>query len=571
VAVGSVCFVLHSHLPYVLGHGRWPHGADWLNEAAAETYIPLLRELEDLVADGVSPGVTIGLTPILCEQLASEAFAEEFTGYAGRAAEAAEADAREFARQGLSARAAVAEMWNGWYKRVLEDFAGRFGLDLVGAFRRLQDGGHIEIITCAATHGYLPLLGTDESVRAQIRQGVAAYERHFGRRPRGIWLPECAYRPAYHWSPPVEDAQVPAFDRAGLERFLSEAGIEYFIVDSHLLAGGEAVGVYLDRFRVLRELWEQSRRAVPAVRAETGRTPHQAYYVGPVGDDQAPVAFFARDPETALQVWSGEHGYPGDEWYLDFHKKHYPSGMRYWRVTGPKTDMADKAEYDPGRIDERLRAHAGHFADLAAATLAREARGGHTPLLCAPFDAELFGHWWFEGPRWLGMVIRALKAKGVSVDTCGRRLDAQPPETVVALPEGSWGKGGFHWIWLNDWTKWTWRHIYEAEARLAKLARVYPRITDPRLKDAVKQLARELLLLESSDWQFLISTWSARDYAEMRVADHFEAFGRIATIVEAALAGRSVGDADWAYLDSRARRDDVFPDINPLWWAGGPR
>ena len=201
--IGSFTFVLHAHLPYVLSHGRWPHGTDWLNEAAAETYIPLLDMLNDLVQEGLSPHMTLGLTPILGEQLSDPAFAEEFRSYLSMKAEAASEDMDHFRRTGERHLADVAQYWKMFYQRISDHFESRYQGHLVQAFRALQDEGHIEIITCAATHGYLPLLGQDTSVQAQIKQGVAAYTRQYGRPPRGIWLPECAYRPRYRWAPPV--------------------------------------------------------------------------------------------------------------------------------------------------------------------------------------------------------------------------------------------------------------------------------------------------------------------------------------------------------------------------------
>ena len=93
---GHFAFVLHSHLPYVLSHGRWPHGTDWLNEAAAETYLPILRILEELITEGYQPKLTIGFSPVLCEQLSDNSFKEEFVGYLNQKIKAAQHDSEEF-------------------------------------------------------------------------------------------------------------------------------------------------------------------------------------------------------------------------------------------------------------------------------------------------------------------------------------------------------------------------------------------------------------------------------------------------------------------------------------------
>ncbi len=201
-ALGSFSLVLHAHLPYVLSHGKWPHGTDWVSEAAAETYVPLLNVFNRLVDEGLQPRVTLGLTPILCEMLSDLSFMDEFQNYLQGKIEGARGNGREFAEQGMDSFRDIALFWENWYTGIARDFEHKYERDIVGAFRRLQDGGHLEIITSAATHGYLPLLGRDESVRAQIVLGVATYKKHFGRAPRGIWLPECAYRPSYEWSPP---------------------------------------------------------------------------------------------------------------------------------------------------------------------------------------------------------------------------------------------------------------------------------------------------------------------------------------------------------------------------------
>ncbi|HWP35651.1 MAG TPA: 1,4-alpha-glucan branching protein domain-containing protein [Thermodesulfobacteriota bacterium] len=570
--VGSLAFVLHAHLPYVLAHGRWPHGTDWLNEAAAETYLPLLRALDRLLAEGLQPRLTIGITPVLSEMLADRGFAAEFEGYLAQKIEAAEADQREFARVGDAAMQRLAERWEGWYRGIRDEFVGRYGRDLVGAFRRLQDAGAIEILTSAATHGYLPLLGEDTSVQAQIKQGVATYRRHFGRPPRGAWLPECAYRPRYRWQNPVEEDAPPRL-RKGIDEFLAENGIEYFVIDSHLLKGGRAIGIYIDRFEALKRLWEQYvRERGEALRPEAPRSPYDLFLVASK-PDMRPVAVFTRDPRTALQVWSGQHGYPGDGCYLDFHKKRFPGGLRYWRVTDAKADLADKQPYDPEAAAGRIAPQADHFHGLVKATLGEHrAAAGRPGVLTAPFDAELFGHWWFEGPEWLAAVLRRVAADPeLELTTAGAALEAHRPEEVIALPEGSWGEGGHHWIWLNPDTVWTWRHVYRAERELPALlaeAGVERLARDRALSRVLRQAARELLLLEASDWQFLISTFSARDYAELRVARHDEDFRRLAAIARRLLGAGPGGLApeEEAFVAAVEGRDRLFPDLDLAWW-----
>ncbi len=566
--------VLHAHLPFVLNHGRWPHGADWLNEAAAETYVPLLLMMRNLERDGVPWKLNLGLTPVLCEQLGSKEFRTEFEGYLADKIAAADVNATEFSGRGEHALAALARRWQGYYQSIREAWLHQWHGDLLGGFNEHRKSGRLEILTCAATHGYLPLLGRDGAADAQLRTAVATHRRHFGTDPRGIWLPECAYRPRYKWSPPV-GARWAATERQGVEELLAAHGLKFFIADTHLVRGGRAVGLYLARFDELRKLWARFERETGKP-MDTERSPHLPYWVATEGkseQDRDAVAVFARDPDTGVVVWSGEHGYPGDGAYLDFHKKHHPGGLRYWRVTRPKSELHEKELYEPDKIEARLDENATHFVELAGKLL----KGGTGPgprILTAPYDAELFGHWWFEGVRWLEKVIRkAAERTDLETVRLGDVLEQRPPEEVIALPEGSWGQGGFHWIWLNEDTSWSWDRIYVAEDRMEKLAGELIRReaagvpgTD-KLRKVLTVAAKELLVLEASDWQFLISTISARDYAELRLQRHAADFSAVASIADLVLTGRPVSAEQDALVDSLAQRDFLFKDLDPAWWA----
>ena len=561
---GYFTFVLHSHLPYVLGHGRWPHGTDWLNEAAAETYIPLLMVCNRLAAKGISPKFTIGISPVLCEQLAHRSFIDEFKDYLEQKIEAAGADATEFYRTGQNEYHDLARMWEDYYKEIKSTFNDRYNNDLIGEFRRLQDEGHIEIITCAATHGYLPLLSQDISCQVQVKTARASYKRHFGREPRGIWLPECAYRPSYEWSPPVKiKGLADSYPRKGVEEFLSENGLEYFFVDSATLKGGKAIGVYVDRFEALKTLWGVFEKQYVPRDEDEEKSPQNVYLVGSK-EGKMPVGVFTRDPESSLQVWSGEWGYPGDGNYLDFHKKRFPGGHRYWKVTSAKSDLADKQIYNPNWINGRIEENASHFVNLVKNILRGHYESTGAPgILVAPFDSELFGHWWFEGPRFLEKAIEKLGSDDeIGLSTASEYYDLSKPSKIVSLPEGSWGEGGYHYIWFNEWTEWTWKHIYEDELKMIELGKRYANAGELE-KRIIAQAGRELLLLSASDWQFLISTWAARDYAETRIAAHHEAFKRLAEMAD---RSDSLSDGEREYLADLEKRDDIFPDFDPRWF-----
>ncbi len=240
---------------------------------------------------------------------------------------------------------------------------------------------------------------------------METHERFFGRKPRGIWLPECGYRPAGTWQfpvPPDGSSRPPKpFYREGVEQILAEHGIQFFYVDTHLVDSST-------RFTPYQLLAGGIPRAMESVEEPPHKNFYRPYYAdGP--DRDAQVAFFTRDPRTSVQVWSGDQGYPGDANYLEFHKKRWPGGNRYWRITGAKIDLGLKQPYDPAIALERTREHAKHFVRITTETLERYGKNGAAAsILTAPFDAELFGHWWFEGPEWLKNVALEFAQAGIA-------------------------------------------------------------------------------------------------------------------------------------------------------------
>jgi len=534
--------VLHSHIPYVLAHGNWPHGMDWLYEAAAETYLPLIDVFERLSEEGIPAQATVGFTPVLMEQLKDAGFARGFDEYLRMKIEVARRDRVYFERTGNAALRPLTDFWAAWYGRVLENFHGRCHGDIIGAFRSLQDRGQIEVLTSAATHGYFPLLARDESIRQQVRQGRHTYRKYFGREARGFWIPECAYRPGYSWGNPLGDGE--PYPRLGIDEILGQEDIGYFFVDAHLLKGGEAKGVYLDRFPGLKLLWDKFQGSYEPL-DELPRDPYSSHLAHP-----SHVPFFARDDVSGSQVWSRATGYPGDGAYLEFHKKHFPGGIRYWKITSSQADLGLKEPYDPAATRDRMEQHAGHFVSVIEESLKGRASGS----VVALYDTELFGHWWFEGPEWLYFVIKKLSAGPVKPMSAGGCLDRLPPESVISLPEGSWGQGGFHWIWLNDDTAWIWKKIYRIEEAAAVLT---PRL-DRLDRRILKQFFREKFLLESSDWPFLISTWSARDYAENRAAEHYE---RALTLAGWLEEGRALTETEESLLNVFETEDRLFEEV----------
>ena len=522
----TYALVLHSHLPYVRGAGRWPHGEEWIHEAILGTYLPLLVLLHDLRAEGVRYRITIGLTPTLLEQLADEDIRARFLAYADDQIRRAELDAWDFGVAGTSTKQAVAEFYRASYARLKHAFSERFGRDIVGAFADLARTGEVEILTSAATHGYLPLLDA-RSVEAQLTVGLASTARLTGLEPTGIWLPECAYRP-------------------GLERALERHGFTHFFTDAALVRGQE-VSRAAKRFRSKRD--HHSGAGAAVLEAAPMLVDPTVDLLRPYLVADSSVAAVSRHPEISGQVWSASQGYPGDPYYREFHRKDDRSGLRYWRVTGT-TDLGDKAEYAVDLAAARVREHAAHFSAAVRDKLAtHRAATGRDGMLVTTFDSELFGHWWFEGIDWLGLVLREL---GDLATTIAGRLEADPPRERVALAEGSWGKDNDHTTWLAPRTQWMWDGIRNAAARVGSLADAPP--GDALRRRAADQTLRELLLLESSDWPFLVTTGQAADYAAERFRSHAQ---RLQRSLELATRGTADDEVELRSLDGA---DNPFPD-----------
>ncbi len=555
--LGRFLLCLHSHMPYVLSHGKSPHGTDWINESAVECYLPLLHALDRLLDEGIKPRWTVNITPILAEQLADPAFKDEFEQYCQSKIDFAVEDQKRFEREGPLWMQGLAYFWQSFYTRGLVQFKHQWGRSIVDAFRYFQEQGSIEIITSGATHGYQPLLGTDESCRAQVRLGVQTYEKHFGCKPRGIWLPECAYRPRYEWKSPVEESQAP-WERKATDEIVAEEGLEYFFVDSHMIRGGHPLGTYAANFPQLAELFARSSRYFTP--PEEFRSEYEHYMLS------TGTTCYARDPQTTVKVWSGDVGYPGDERYLEFHKQLYPGRLRYWRISQNKSDLGAKQPYDPFAAYEQIPEHAEDLVNVIKGALAHyRGLADRSGTLVAMYDTELFGHWWWEGPEFLYELGRAMHRDGeIEMVSGGDVQDEDPARHLIHLPEGSWGEGGYHYIWLNEDNSWTWAKLYPVERKLRQMARDY---ADGAARELVIQAAREMLLAEASDWQFLISTFAARDYAEVRFQDHIDRFNRLAEIADRVHGGSAIRPDEEAFLAECRQKDAPFQDLDLSLWA----
>jgi len=537
---GAFALVLHSHLPYVLTHDRLEE--EWLFEAVVESYLPLLHVFHQLVLQGVSPKATVGITPVLLEQFADSRFAPRLLEYLEQKIRAAQEDYILFHRRNEPELARLARLWEELYRRAALFFRDDLSADLIGAFRRLQKKGHLELIASAATHAYLPLLGLDESIQAQVSFGVRCYQHHFHTRPRGFWLPECAYRPASYWTPPVNGiAGLQPTARSGVDRMLSTVGLRYFLVDAR-----------------------QLRTSPPGY----GRhSPHRLYELAQQGTAySSPVTIFSRDFETTAQVWQHDGGYPGDPVYLEFHKKQKEGGLRYWRITDRRATLAYKQPYAPELAFAQASIHAAHFAGVLREHLSDHwRRTGERGIVVAAFDTELFGHWWFEGPQWVLELLRRLaSAPDVTVTTCSEYLAAHPPQQSVQLRESSWGDGGDHRVWWQDATRQLWQDQYQAECDMQSLGeRLDGEQPDTQLSRILRQCGRELLLLQSSDWPFMIGTRSTPDHARQRAALHYENFQHCRRLAERYMKGEVIAGEDWRQLTEMEQQDALFPTLDP--------
>ncbi len=532
---------LHGHLPYVLHHGRWPHGSVWLCEAAFDSYLPLIEALQALEREKIPAPVTLGVTPVLANQLSHPSFVSEFEAYMARRLEGAAGAAEHLAVSGDADLIPIAKFWHERLTRLLALFRALDG-DLVGALRGFEDRGRIELISSAATHGFLPLFARDESIRLQLAVGVAEHKRLFGRAPTGCWLPECAYRPGGPWGPA---GARPQSYRAGTDEHLAARGYRYFFVDTHLVRAGAELG-YPD---------------LDAIPVTGERTPYVAYRVASSKRRAHDLFALVRDPKASGQVWSRAQGYPGDEWYLEFHKIRWPDGLRLWRVTGSGVDLGAKQRYDPGAAGNSARNHAAHFASVLRETAGRvqEHKAARAPqsVVTAPFDAELFGHWWFEGVDFIEQLYRQLARNGVRPVTARQHIaDGGKARPTIQLTEGSWGKNGDFSMWLNDQTSWTWKRLWALEeAYWAVAAKALA--GGPKPRAVLAQATRSMLLAQASDWQFIISTAEAADYANQRFDEHC---GQAEDLVRA-LANGKIDDATMHRVEALGAQDSLFPNV----------
>jgi 1,4-alpha-glucan branching enzyme len=522
---GFFALVLHAHLPFVRHPEHARHLEErWFYEALIECYLPLVDTLDRMAQEGVPFALTMSVTPPLAAMMKDELLRQRFHEHLARVERLAERETKRLWDTERDERFAPVAAFYREHTARMRSVWDRHQGDLVTALVRHWDAGRLELLTCSATHCYLPgMLAAPEGIRPQLELGVLGFERIVGRRPVGAWLPECAYDPSF-------------------DREIARAGIRFTIVDTH--------GVLHARPR-------------PAFGVH-------APIVSPAG-----VAFFGRDAESSRQVWSRDEGYPGDAFYREFYRDigfdlpaseldgeiaadgtRVMTGLKYFRITGK--DLP-KEPYQPGVAAERARAHAEHFILHRAAQIRRLAGSMPAPpIVVAPYDAELYGHWWFEGPLFLEAVFRRLAEAGGGVEPITlREYLERYPVCVQATPSASsWGAGGYGEVWVGPEAAWTWRHVHHA-TRYAKWLVDRHREASGARGEALDQLLRELLLLQSSDWQFILKTGTATRYAQARIRVHVHRLRHLGHLVETGV----IEGADAQWLTDVCRRDNFLSQL----------
>jgi 1,4-alpha-glucan branching enzyme len=521
---GIFNLVLHAHLPFVR-HVEYEEYLEerWLFEAMIETYLPLLDVFERLRKDNVPFNLTMSITPPLAEMLSDDLLQKRFLRYLNKLIELSYKEIERNKTTNAKLHD-LAIFYKDRFEHQKHLYVDLYASNILNGFKKFLDLGNLEIITCNATHGFLPFMSDKpELLRAQIGLGKLSYENNFLKRPNGIWLAENAY---YY----------------GIDKILSENNFTYFFMNSN--------GVLFGKPR-----------------------PHYGLY-RPVCTPEG-VFVFARDTESSEQVWSAESGYPGDFYYREFYRdigydreieyiKPYidPSGVRvftgikYHRITG-KVDLGAKDLYDYKIAYEVSKNHARDFVQKKIKQVNKLVKtyGDFHPVITAPFDAELFGHWWFEGPWFLENLFRELALQNIvepmkPMDI----LNSFDMVQVVSPTPSSWGSNGYYEVWMNGKVDWIYPHLEEMSDKMISLSNRFEN-PDKLSERVLNQMARELLLAQSSDWAFLITVGTAVEYSEKRTKTHINRFWKLYDMLVN-------GKIDLNYIENIEKKDNIFAYID---------
>lgn len=516
---GYLCFVLQSHLPYV----RHPESEKkleevWFFNAISETYLPLLRVFDRLAGDGIRFKLAFSISATLIAMLEDELLQKRYLEHLSDKIILGEKEVLRTKDDPALNR--LAQMYLDKYRRNYEDFSVQYRCNLIKPIKNLERNGYLELITTAATHAFLPFYQEyASSIEAQINTAVMNHSRVFGSVPKGFWLPELAYYP-------------------GLDRHLKRNNLDYFFTTAHSLLFSEKktrYGVY-------------------------------APMKSPAG-----TFAFARDIPASRAVWSEKDGYPGDQSYRDFYRdigfelpKEYVSpfidehelrintGFKYHAIS----EKGNQRVYDREEALEVVEEHADNFLYRRLSQVRKVANLiDRPPLVVCPYDSELFGRWWFEGPVWLEKIIRKIDENpDLSLITPSDYLEIYPENDEGKPVYSSWGNSGYGQVWLNGQNDWIYRHIHKAVERMEDLVHRFP--DEGGLKRRVlDQAAREVLLAQSSDWPFIISMGTCEPYAVTRVREHLNNFNSIYDNL-----CRNTVNTEW--LTRLEKRHNIFPNLD---------
>jgi len=514
---GNLAIVLHAHLPYVRSEEPGSLEEDWFFQALVECYLPLLETLENASRSiNQVPKITIGLSPTLLSLLEDEVLRNRFQEWVEIRLEVLNSLKTDNIKAALHLTNHLKSQLGSW-KRCQGDLIRRFG--------KLQTLEVIDILTCAATHGYLPLLREHpETVRAQLKTAVREHKRLFKHSPLGIWLPECAYY-------------------EGLDELMAESGLRYAVLDGHGLLNADP-------------------------------RPRYGLYA-PVCTKRG-VAFFGRDSESSLPVWSSRDGYPGKPSYREFHrdlgwdlsienlkkigiKEKRPLGIKLFKVSSRGTSLENKEQYDPQAAQKSVEKDADHYLKERKKQLIKlEDSMKIDPLLIAPFDAELFGHWWFEGPQFLSQLFIKSNKEGIKLITLKEALQLKSQIQLCTPSPSSWGQGGFHNYWLNESNAWIVHQLSKAGREMVTICS--KEIQKESNIEIIKQAGRELLLSQSSDWSFILKAGTTTELARERINIHLKRFWMLINVFK----GKEI--IEQKVLEEIQKEDCIFPLISPIDW-----
>ena len=515
--LGKMAIVLHAHLPYVRKNEENALEEDWLFQAILECYIPLLQVIETSANE--SPNnckITISLSPTLLTLLENSNLKQKFPRWIQTRI--------EFLNE-LEEKDKVASSYllKNLRNKIIywEECSG----NLIERFKNLSSKGHLDILTCAATHGYLPILRENpETVRGQIKTAIKSHQNFFDKKPFGIWLPECAYY-------------------ENLDEVLKDCGIRYAILDSHGILNGK---------------------------------PRPRYGVYAPICSKKGIAFFGRDSESTLPVWSAKDGFPGNPVYREFHKDlgwelslkklnqkgiktSRPLGIKFHRITNPKLSLGKKDYYIEMDANKKVEEDAKTYLRQRSEQLKNLSKiSNFNPILVAPFDAELFGHWWYEGPKFIKSIFTNASNYKIKLTHLKDFLSEGPNLQICDPSPSSWGQGGYHNYWLNDKNSWIVPEITKAGIKYIEEAS--KEINNELRIRILKQAGRELLLSESSDWSFILRAGTTTELAKERVERHLARFWKLINFINVD------AKVDLSFLKDVEEEDKIFPDIRIQDW-----